>query len=1054
MPLPLHKVNLLCLLAGLLLGGAGLCGQASTESAVTVKHFGLNDGLPSRIVLGSTFDHNHLLWVSTERGICRIDGYRTITPPQIDKLFKGPIVAGPDSLLYCLPLAYADSVEILDPQSLTASGARLGRLQEGHFGGAVQLPGHPLYYARGEGIFRFDANKPTLQVHELASQVKPSDRLIAATDSGYLLYRPNDKVLEQLAGGQLFRYRLPSRLGYPTIHQDRAGGVWVSNMDGLFYKPPGESAFHLQPELPSGLTVNLINEDQSGNLLFGHLAPGVKRILDLERYTDGQRYDARWMTGQEKRVMGYLGQDFLHEFRISSYGGVYLYAVNDNPSGPFRRYLYDPAVKPDQFGHVMRGFAADDQGNVYTNKDSSMPYWFRVRASDLKLDSLEILSEDGSSLPQYGCGTNMLNYKGDIFGHNCDQESLGDGQTVFIGYLYRFRPTDESWKRWRLPVDNYVIRWIDRGRTTDELIILTEENAERSRGRMYYFYPAEGCFEEIIAQGPAPNISGNVKAAVRDTAKNCYWIGTDKGFYRYDTRTAALEVWDVSGTGATTVSDILLLDGGTLLLATFQYGLLNFDPATGKAIQVGGITPPGKERAPGDRFLELPTNQIATFRLTEANQMLVATFQGLFMHGGAKKTGFTYTTREGLNSDEFNTSSIFQNPHDKRWYAGGINGFVSFMAEDLNPPPSPYQPVVTALRVLNQGRGKEAVTYWPGQAPDQLNIPADNLYFGFDFAIPDFSGDGEKSYQTWLEHHDPDWNSPTTTPFVRYTNLKPGRYVFHLKAYDTRKRMGVSQLSFPVIVLRPWYSQWWFLLLVGATISGLIGWWQWLKLARLRKDLEAERKVKDLELRSLRQQLNPHFISNAMTAIRQYVKKEKPDKAASYLTDFALVMRSFLEASRNPFTPIEEEIDMLQRYIGLEQLRFPGKFSYTIEVLPGVDAEMDVIPSLLLQPIVENAINHGLYPLTSGGKLDIHFFPDENDAERLICTIADNGVGRKLAAQRKTAKEHISRATEILKDRLEIIAAEDTMRLTLTTKDRYPDREHTGTVVRLVFERG
>lgn len=1049
-----YNFKLCALCVCLLVNGVTLFGQASLENAVTIKHFGINEGLPSRIALGSAFDRNHLLWVGTERGLCRLDGYRAIAAPKVKQLFKGSLVAGADSLLYCVPIAYRDSVEILDPQSLTATGARLGRLQDGYFGGAVQLAGKSLYYARGGGVFRFVAGEPTSLAHELAGEVEVSDRLIAASASGYLLYRSDDKVLEQLNAGQLVRYRLPSDLGYTTMHQDRSGGIWVSNVDGLFHKPAGKSAFLLQPPLPSGLTVNLINEDERGKLLFGNLDSDARRVKDLEIYTDGKRSDARWMTEREDRVLSYVGEDFQREFRINSYGGVYLYTIDDKPSGPFRRYLYDPAVRADQFGHVMRGFVADDQGNVYTNKDSSMPYWFRVRASDLKLDSLEILDEDGSSLPQYGCGTNMINYRGDIFGHNCDQKLIEGDKKQFIGYLYRYRPTNESWKRWRVPNDNYVIRWVDFGRTPDELIILTQEKEEQSRALMYYFYPAEGCFELIYPRGPAYSLYGYTKAAVRDTARNCYWIGTDKGFYRYDMESDALTVWDVSGAGATTVSDILLQDDGTLLLSTFQYGLLVFDPKTGEATQVGGVAPASQERPPGDRFLELPTNEIATFRLTEARQILVATFQGLVMHGGANQTTFTYTTREGLNADEFNTSSIYQNPHDKRWYAGGTNGFMSFMAEDLNPPPSPYQAVVTSLRVLNQGLGKEVVEYLPGQVPGQINIPADNLYFGFDFTIPDFSGDGEKSYQTWLEHHDPGWNKPAATASVRYTNLKPGRYVFHLKAYDTRKRKSVSELSFPVIVLKPWYWQWWFILLLGLAVAGLIVWWQRQKLARFRKDMEAERKVQDLELRSLRQQLNPHFISNAMTAIRQYVKREKPEKAAKYLTDFALVMRSFLEASRNAFTPLKEEVNMLERYIGLEQLRFPDKFSYQIDVHPSIDKDMDLVPSLLLQPIIENAINHGLYPLTSGGELKIRFFPDPANEELMICTISDNGVGRKLAAQQEAAKEHISRATEILKDRLEIIAAEDTMRIQLTTEDLHPEREHTGTLVRLVIERG
>jgi LytS/YehU family sensor histidine kinase len=164
------------------------------------------------------------------------------------------------------------------------------------------------------------------------------------------------------------------------------------------------------------------------------------------------------------------------------------------------------------------------------------------------------------------------------------------------------------------------------------------------------------------------------------------------------------------------------------------------------------------------------------------------------------------------------------------------------------------------------------------------------------------------------------------------------------------------------------------------------------------------------------------------------------------------MMRRFLESSRKRFTSVADEADMLNRYINLEQLRFPDSFVSEIFIDPDIDPDMDEVPSLLLQPIVENAINHGLRPLSSGGELKISFRLDPDDDDVLICIISDNGVGRKISALRERPADHVSRATQILSDRQNLLAENDRIKLSIDTSDLHPEREHTGTVVTLRIE--
>jgi two-component sensor histidine kinase len=488
------------------------------------------------------------------------------------------------------------------------------------------------------------------------------------------------------------------------------------------------------------------------------------------------------------------------------------------------------------------------------------------------------------------------------------------------------------------------------------------------------------------------------------------------------------------------------------MLSTLQRGIQDFNPETGVFTRVGGVLQQGLEPPDPRYFLNLPSNDIAATQVTQESKLLTFTFNGLVLHGPRQQTSLVFTTEDGLGDDEFNTASCFYNDRDQRWYAGGINGFVSFKVEDLLPEVSPYQPALTSYRILDEEVGYETVHYLPAGWEGPLVLSPSVVYCTFDFTVPDFFAEGDRSYQTFLEGFDPDWTSQTTSPFVRYTQLNPGDYDFHLQAFDGEGRKTTEMREIRVSVLKPWNQSYWFYAACAACFCLLIfGIYQY-RLNRLKARMETTRRFQSLELRSLRQQLNPHFISNAMNAIREYIQREETDDAAKYLTDFSLMMRLFLESSRRRFTTVADEANMLSRYINLEQLRFPDCFTCQITIDEDIDPDMDEVPSLLLQPIVENAINHGLRPLNNGGELKIDFRLDPDDDDVLICTISDNGVGRKISALKTKPASHVSRATQILADRQNLLAENERIELSVIITDLYPDREHTGTVVTLRME--
>ncbi len=158
-----------------------------------------------------------------------------------------------------------------------------------------------------------------------------------------------------------------------------------------------------------------------------------------------------------------------------------------------------------------------------------------------------------------------------------------------------------------------------------------------------------------------------------------------------------------------------------------------------------------------------------------------------------------------------------------------------------------------------------------------------------------------------------------------------------------------------------------------------------------------------LALKSLRTQMNPHFIFNALNSVNNYIAKSDERSANRYLSDFSTLMRAVLENSEQDFIPLSKELELLELYVKLEHSRFPEKFEYQIQADEQIDMDEFLIPPMLLQPYIENAIWHGLRYKEDKGFLRIDL--RKKDRETVIITILDNGIGRARSGELKTANQ-------------------------------------------------
>jgi LytS/YehU family sensor histidine kinase len=211
--------------------------------------------------------------------------------------------------------------------------------------------------------------------------------------------------------------------------------------------------------------------------------------------------------------------------------------------------------------------------------------------------------------------------------------------------------------------------------------------------------------------------------------------------------------------------------------------------------------------------------------------------------------------------------------------------------------------------------------------------------------------------------------------------------------------------------------------------------------------LESQKKLSQLEMHALRAQMNPHFIFNSLSAINLFVLENNRLKASEYLAKFSRLVRLILQNSQEPFIPLERELGALQLYLELESLRFENKFSYKIIIDDLVDTNLIKVPPLIIQPYVENAVWHGLMHKKEIGHLEIELYTGD---EFLFCKIADDGIGRKRAAElkSKSALSYKSMGMSITADRIAILQQQDQLGTHIVINDLVlPDGSAGGTEV-------
>ncbi|GAB3497103.1 hypothetical protein GCM10027341_16910 [Spirosoma knui] len=354
------------------------------------------------------------------------------------------------------------------------------------------------------------------------------------------------------------------------------------------------------------------------------------------------------------------------------------------------------------------------------------------------------------------------------------------------------------------------------------------------------------------------------------------------------------------------------------------------------------------------------------------------------------------TTIEGLHS---NYPVGFLKTQSGELLIGHINTLNILNLDTLSVRKSAPKVVITSVEVKGN--------YYVGNPTQGITVNPDENALTFSFSSLNFEPASQNRYQYQLEGYDDSWVDLGTKNTVSFTNLPAKTYRLQVKTSNSFGEWSAAPLAVPLTIKPHFTGTWWFRSLVGLVVAGiLVGIMRW-RVYTLAERNRLELQMTELKLKALQSQMNPHFLFNSLNSVQNYLLTNQGIEGAKYLSKFSKLVRRIMENSNHQYLPFEQIIDTLRMYVEIESFRFNHEFSYEFDIADDDALLNTLLPPMLLQPYVENAIWHGLMPKEGEKRLIISARVDQ---QHIICTIEDNGVGRAFSPRREG---HISRGQEM-----------------------------------------
>lgn len=991
-----------CLLAAMFMTlHAGLYGQQTG-----IKLYNVTDGLPSSVTYGAYQDRNGYLWVSTRAGVSRFDGRQFVNYSLEDGL-----------------------------PSLVVS-----RLLEDSRG--------RLWVGTNEGMVQFINNRfityPTsdklnnIYVFNLVETTRKA--IWALTNKG--VYEFADTVWKKISLLPGFENKACRNI------VETKGELFINYADNLVYRN-SKGRWH---QIAAHLFFNVMSF-QGGHILVS----SEKNVYEID----------------EHKLRAVYKKEILSESYFS-------YLVDRNK----RLWLAgDNFLKVSGPGNWTE---ISDITNQYSNyaflsEDSSHNIWAGSMQGLLKLNGLNFSALSKQNYPLLGGIYNLIPLPENqlIF-----SSGTGSGLILYANAKLKqiappSSPGNENY--WKDPVDAYTfdskhILWLTtrfkrflrfNGKKLEDftgaLHLKTNEHIydidyAKARNKLFI------CADSTLLYGDPQNLSAFIPrntgvaiikpTRVREVKNGLVLVYIDgHGVYAIDSLNNLIPLIQQTGINGSRKGiqlDVCFYEGSD---DNFWIGI------PGQGIYEFGF---GKNRMP---FLKthltvaegLQSNNVHSLVSDSHGRLWIATNAGLDILAKSR-TGswevFNYAESADLTISSYDFEKLAADADGNVWLSSP-DKIIKFSTDNIHlykeVPHIIIEKVALAFKETNWRKLSDSFySYYELPYHPVLNYNQNSMGIFFN-AIDMSTSNSDPEYAYKLIPLDTSWSLKSKIKSVSFNQLPAGTYKFLVRAKN--RASGWSKPAvFVFTIKKPFWNEWWFRLIILAFATVIVIVIFRIRINKIKDDARIEAQLRELEMKALKAQMNPHFIYNALNSIQALVASNKTEEGIHYIGSFSKLLRGVLDNSENNVISLERELETLDFYIQLESLRLNMELRYQKIIDEHIDEEFEKIPPLVLQPFVENSLWHGLSQ--KRGEKQIKVSAALKD-QWLLCTISDNGIGRKKSNELKAGflNLHQSKAIDITRKRLQDFNEDDRLD-PIVFYDLYDTRQNpTGTKVLLYIKR-
>ncbi|WP_282159946.1 histidine kinase [Ulvibacterium marinum] len=427
--------------------------------------------------------------------------------------------------------------------------------------------------------------------------------------------------------------------------------------------------------------------------------------------------------------------------------------------------------------------------------------------------------------------------------------------------------------------------------------------------------------------------------------------------------------------------------------------------------------------------------------------MWFSTYDGLYRYEKDLKKVTAFYVEDGLPFNDFNQYAYYKTSTNTLLF-GGVRGLIAFDSIDDKTQSQDLRIFPTKFEYYDIEKEKEVELDAQHKGRYDFDLPYSKNSFSITYTINDCYNTENNKYAYRLDGVTEDWVDLGNQTILKLFSIPPGDHVLRIRGSNPAGVESANELNYDIHVAQVFYKRPWIQAAALLFLLGLVALALYDHSKRERKKHELRLTLVELERKTLRAQMNPHFIFNALNGIRKTVKEGKLSKLDDYITNFSSLMRLTLDLTRNENILLAKEMRYIQNYVALTNTKSEHKIDLIIQCGPDIDMEDTFIPSMVLQPIVENSIVHGFTEDQREKSITIKIERSKRTG-RLILTIEDNGIGISGAKNEATPNQgHQSYATQILHERLKLLnqIRQREFGYEITIKD-IADKTRTGAIV-------